>query len=109
MKDAVMRQNRRTLLAVAFAIPTLGYAAGGTAASRDYSLLTCGDFLAAGKDNMAVIIWWLRGYHAGKSGIVPFDSADAYAARLGRFCDSHRSDNLLETSEQILADLDRGI
>lgn len=77
--------------------------------TRDYGALTCGNFLASGHDNMAVIIWWLRGHHAGKTGVDSFDPKDAYAKRLGFFCGSHRGANLIETSERILADLDRGI
>jgi acid stress chaperone HdeB len=81
----------------------------GDAATRDYTKLTCGNFLASGKDNMAVMIWWLRGYHAGKSGNISFDTSDPYAARLGFYCGSHRAENLIDTSERILGDLDRGI
>ena len=80
-----------------------------TSGTRDYGALTCGNFLASGHDNMAVIIWWLRGHHAGKTGMNSFDTKDAYAGRLGFFCGSHRGANLIETSERILADLDRGI
>ena len=58
---------------------------------------------------MAVLITWLRGYHAGKSGVTPFDGGSPYAARLGFYCRSRPDDNLLETSERILSDLDRGI
>lgn len=76
---------------------------------RDYGALTCRDFVRSGHDNMAVIIWWLRGHHAGKTGINSFDAKDAYAKRLGFFCGSHPNANLIEASEQILAEFDRGI
>ena len=84
-------------------------ASAQNAGSRDYGALTCRDFLGSGKDNMAVIIWWLRGHHAGKTGVNSFDPKDAYARRLGFFCGSHPGVNLIETSEQILKELDRGI
>ena len=77
--------------------------------NRDYGVLTCHDFVASGKDNIAVIIWWLRGHHAGKTAVNSFDPKDAYAKRLGSFCGSHPSANLIETSERILTELDRGI
>jgi len=96
------------LVAAAFAIMLL-HGGGAAAAGRDYGKLTCGNFLAAGRDNMAVIMWWLRGYHAGRSGNIPFDATDSYASRLGYFCGSNRLANLLETSERILGELDRGI
>jgi hypothetical protein len=47
--------------------------------------------------------------HAGKTGVVPYQVPDAYGGRLGFFCKQHPGANLIETSEQILADLDRGI
>ena len=42
-------------------------------------------------------------------GHIPFDATDSYASRLGYVCGSNRSANLLETSERILGELDRGI
>jgi hypothetical protein len=30
--------------------------------------ITCRQFLASGQANMAALIGWLRGYHAGKTG-----------------------------------------
>ena len=77
--------------------------------TRDYGALTCQDFLASGKGNMAVIIWWLRGHHTGKTGVNSFALKDAYAKRLGFYCGNHPGANLIETSERILTELDRGI
>jgi hypothetical protein len=78
-------------------------------ASRDYGAITCGAFLAAGQTNMGYILWWLRGYHAGRRGVPLFDPQDAYAARLGYYCRSHPRARLLDVSERILSQLDRGI
>ena len=75
---------------------------------RDYALITCRAFLGAGEQNMAHLISWLRGYHAGKTGKIPFPSPDPYAGRLGIHCRQHPDANLTEASEQILAELDRG-
>jgi hypothetical protein len=104
-----MRLRRRGLWAATLAIAWLANAGGGEARSRDLAKITCGDFLASGQANMAVIIMWLRGYHAGRSGITPYDAADPYAGRLGSYCGSHRAENLIDTSERILSELDRGI
>jgi hypothetical protein len=71
--------------------------------------ITCGEFLASGRANMAALISWLRGYHAGKTGIIPFQSPSPYGGRLGFYCRQHPHANLIEASERILADLDRGI
>ena len=100
---------RECALAASIAAMLLAGASPAAAVNRDYAQLTCGNFLASGKDNMAVLLWWLRGYHAGKSGEVAFDTADGYPARLGFYCGSHRGENLLENSEHILDELDHGI
>jgi hypothetical protein len=97
---------RHTLMALAL---LAGAAGGADARSRDVSKITCGEFLASGQGNMAVLIMWLRGYHAGKSGVMPYDASDPYAGRLGHDCGNHLDANLLDTSERILSDLDHGI
>ena len=105
-----MRSYRQVVLAAAVAVALFVHAGAAPAKSSNYGALTCGDFLAAGQPSMAVIIWWLRGYHAGKTGTTTFDSSsDGYAGRLGFYCGSHRVDNLIETSERILSEIDRGI
>ena len=94
------------------ALLIIGVAAGTgaqNAGTFDYGALTCSAFLRSGKDNMAVLIWWLRGHPAGQTGVNSFDPKDIYAKRLGFFCGTHPDANLIETSERILADLDRGI
>jgi hypothetical protein len=98
-----------SLLTVVLITAELAGAGVASGQTRDYGALTCGNFLASGHDNMAVIIWWLRGHYAGKTGVNSFDPKDAYASRLGFFCGSHRDANLIDTSERILTDLDRGI
>jgi hypothetical protein len=58
---------------------------------------------------MAAMFMFLRGYHSDKHGVIPFDSGGSYAGRLGFYCRQHPNANLIEASEQILSDLDRGI
>jgi len=41
--------------------------------ARDYSKITCREFLASGRADMAALFMFLNRYHAGRSGIVPFD------------------------------------
>jgi hypothetical protein len=87
------------------------YATGAPSADGkelDYSKITCRKFLAAGLNNMAALISWLRGYHAGKTGVIPYQSPDPYGGRLGYYCKQHPDDNLIEASEKILTDLDHG-
>jgi hypothetical protein len=75
----------------------------------DNRTITCSAFLASGQGNMAALISWLRGYHAGKTGIIPYQAPSPYGGRLGFYCRQHPAANLIEASEQILTDLDRGI
>jgi hypothetical protein len=75
----------------------------------DFSKVTCHAFLASGQGNMAAMIMFLRGYHAGKTGVIPYPSPDPYGGRLGFYCRQHPDTNLIEASEQILSDLDRGL
>ena len=89
------------LLAGAAPTPTL-------AAPLDYGLLTCASLLGSGLANMTYILWWLRGYHAGRRGVPMFDPQDAYAARLVYYCCHHPRANLVTESERILSQLDRG-
>jgi len=75
----------------------------------DNGKITCREFLASGQANMAALIAWLRGYHAGKSGVIPYEFPDPYGGRLGFYCKQHPDANLIESSEQILAVMDHGI
>ena len=71
--------------------------------------ITCRQFLASGQANMAALISWLRGYHAGKTGVISYQSSDPYGGRLGFYCKQHPDANLIDASEQILTALDQGI
>jgi HdeA/HdeB family len=79
------------------------------AQALDFSKVTCHDFLASGQANMASMFMFLRGYHAGKTGIIAFDSKDPYPGRLGKYCRDHPGAKLIEASEQILTELGQGI
>jgi hypothetical protein len=79
------------------------------ARALDLSQVTCHDFLASGHANMAATFMFLHGFHAGKTGVIAYDSNGPYPGRLGKYCRDHPRANLIESSEQILAELDRGI
>ena len=95
-----------TFYAVALVIAVAANAHGK---ELDNRTITCRQFLASGHDNMAALFSWLRGYHAGKSGVVPFETPSPYGGRLGFYCRQHLDANLIEASEQILTDLERGL
>jgi len=92
-------------LAAAYVLPTPS--ADGT--EFDNRTITCQAFLASGQNNMAALIMWLLGYHAGKTGIIPYQGGGPYAGRLGTFCKQHPDANLIDVSENILTEIDHGI
>jgi hypothetical protein len=98
------RLHRCALFAAAFIM-----AGAPSAHSLDFSKVTCRAFLASGQANMAAMFMFLHGYHSGKRGVIPYDSSDRYAGRLGFYCRQHPNANLIEASEQILSEQDRGI
>jgi HdeA/HdeB family len=100
---------RGILLAVAVSCAAPAVIAPADAAMSDYGSITCQAFLASGVKNMGYIMWWLRGYHAGRRGVPVFDPKDAYAAQLGYYCHYHPRAKVLGASEHILLELDRGI
>jgi HdeA/HdeB family len=107
-KPTASRVIARLLLSAPLSIGGAAEAGVQHVGASDYGALTCRDFVGTGQDNKAVIMWWLRGHHAGMTGTNSFDPKDAYAYRLGFYCGSHLAANLIETSERILTELDRG-
>jgi hypothetical protein len=81
-----MRLCRSVLLAILLAAPN---ASDGQ--MLDNRTITCREFLASGKANMAALISWLRGYHAGKTGIIPHLFHDAYAEGSASIASSTRT------------------
>jgi len=99
-----MRLYRRVLFAVIFVVTGAPHAH----AHADMLKVTCGAFLASGKANMAAIIMWLRGYHAGKRGVIDViekPPTDPLWGRLGRYCKDHPNESVIDASARILSDL----
>jgi acid stress chaperone HdeB len=101
--QGLLKRGRSVLLTILLAVPS------AHSSEMDNRTITCRAFLASGQANMAALISWLRGYHAGKTGIVPYQSPDPYGGKLGFYCKQHPDANLIEASEQILTALDRDI
>jgi hypothetical protein len=102
-----MRRRRSILIA-----GLLLAAAAPSAHGFDVKHLSCSGFLASGQNNMQAIIMWLRGYHAGRSGIIAStDKAEmsAYGERLGQYCKAHPGVGVIQASEQILDEREHGI
>jgi len=69
------RLYRRVFLAAVVAAST----PSAHGAEMDPAKTTCRAFLTSDQANMAVIIMWLRGYHAGKTGATSYQSSDPSA------------------------------
>jgi acid stress chaperone HdeB len=98
---------RLTFVVIVFA----GLATGSPSAQNkqlDNRTITCREFLASGQANMAALISWLRGYHAGKTSVIPINHSTPMAAGWGFYCKQHPDANLIDASEQILTTIDRG-
>ena len=86
-------------------VAALVFAGTSNALSLDMAHITCGIFATASDDDIGVVIMWLRGYHAGKTGsIAATDTAElqAYGLNLGRYCKDHAADPIIDASEKIL-------
>ena len=99
-----MRLYRCLLLAAVLAAT----ASSARSEELDPAKVTCRSFLASGQANMAALIMWLRGYHAGKTGASAYQSGSAYGGQLGFYCKQHPDANLIDASERIITTLDRG-
>jgi hypothetical protein len=97
------RLCRHVFLAAVVAAPS------AHGAEMDPAKITCRAFLTSGQANMAAIIMWLHGYHAGKTGATSYQSSDPYGGRLGFYCAQRPDANLIEASEPILTNLDHGL
>jgi len=86
-------------------------ASSQNALSLDMAHVTCHALATASNDDMAELIMWLRGYHAGKTGdMASTDTAELqeYGLDLGSYCKTHMDDLAINASEKILAEEHRG-
>ena len=81
--------------AIAFAAPAL-------AANVDLSTITCKQFLALDKDNIAVYITWLDGYYKNEDDppVIDFDSFQKNSQALGQYCGGHPDEGLITAADQ---------
>ena len=101
-----MRLHRGILL-----VATLVFVCTAKALSLDMAHVTCRALATASNDDMAELIMWLRGYHAGKTGdMASTDTAEfqEYGLGLGSYCKTHMDDLAINASEKILAEQHRG-
>jgi hypothetical protein len=91
-----------TLIAAALVL-----ASSQSALSLDMAHVTCRGLATASNDDLAELVMWLRGYHAGKTGdMAATDIAELqeYGLDLGSYCKAHIDDLVIDASEKILGE-----
>jgi acid stress chaperone HdeB len=77
-------------------------ALSASAADVDLSTISCKQFVALDKDNIAVYITWLDGYYKEENDppIINFDSFQKNSQALGEYCGSHPDEGLITAADQ---------
>jgi acid stress chaperone HdeB len=75
------------------------------AENLDLSTVTCKDFLAAGKDNISIILTWLDAYHLGKDAppVIDFDRMTKSGAALGKYCGENGDATLSKAADTVMS------
>ena len=82
-------------------------AAPATAAENNLDLakVTCKDFLAAGKDNISIILTWLDAYYLGKDDppVIDFDRMAKSGQALGKYCGENGDATLSKAADKVMS------
>ncbi|HEX3884672.1 MAG TPA: HdeA/HdeB family chaperone [Stellaceae bacterium] len=75
------------------------------AENLDLSTVTCKDFLAAGKDNISIILTWLDAYYLGKDAppVIDFDRMTKSGAALGKYCGENGDATLSKAADKVMS------
>ena len=75
------------------------------AENLDLSTVTCKDFLAAGKDNISIILTWRDAYHLGKDAppVIDFDRMTKSGAALGKYCGENGDATLSQAADTVMS------
>jgi hypothetical protein len=70
----------------------------------DLSTVKCGEFLAAGKDAIAMVVMWLDGYYSDDdaSAVIDFGKVGAKVAKMGEACNKEPTKLLSDVAENVL-------
>ena len=71
----------------------------------DLSKVTCKDFLAAGKDNISIILTWLDAYYLGKNDppVIDFDRMATSGQALGKYCGENGDATLAKAADKVMS------
>jgi acid stress chaperone HdeB len=71
----------------------------------DLAKVTCKDFLAAGKDNISIILTWLDAYYLGKDDppVIDFDRMAKSGQALGKYCGENGDATLAKAADKVMS------
>jgi acid stress chaperone HdeB len=102
-------RNRRTIMrglgAVALAAVMLAAAPAMAENNLDLAKVTCKDFIAAGKDNISIILTWLDAYYLGKDDppVIDFDRMAKSGKALGEYCGANGDATVSKAAEKVMS------
>jgi acid stress chaperone HdeB len=99
------RRIMRGLGTAALAAMMLAAAPAMADNNLDLSKVTCKDFLAAGKDNISIILTWLDAYYLSKDAppVIDFDRMAKSGAALGKYCGENSDATLSKAADQVMS------
>jgi acid stress chaperone HdeB len=70
----------------------------------DLSTVKCKEFLASGKENIALVLMWMEGYYTDQDAapIVDFDKMKKDAQALGEYCTKNPNHSLITAAEKVV-------
>src|SRR5262245_10459698 len=91
------------LLAAALAVSCFALAAPAQAQVVDLSKTSCKEFLASGKDGIAIVWSWLYGYYADQDAdpVVDFGKLTAQGQKLAEACAKSPDKDIISIAETI--------
>jgi acid stress chaperone HdeB len=97
--------NMRGLGAAAVAAVMLAAAPAMAESNLDLAKVTCKDFLAAGKDNISIILTWLDAYYLGKDDppVIDFDRMAKSGQALGKYCGENGEATLAKAADKVMS------
>ena len=95
----------RGLGAAAMAAAMLAAAPALAENNLDLSKVTCKDFLAAGKDNISIILTWLDAYYLGKDDppVIDFDRMAKSGQALGKYCGENGDATVAKAADKVMS------
>jgi hypothetical protein len=90
--------------AAVFSILTVLLASPASAQDMDLSKIKCSEFIAAPKDQIAIILTWLEAFYTkeGDPPILYADKTAKDAKNLSAYCNDHRDDDIIKAADAVM-------